>query len=133
MARVTYTAKRSLIDGHVIGNSYSFDFGASRLDHIKNVIKTDSKSDSGRIETVFSRIERGFSVSSPLVEYLSSDFNIWIEFLDSIAATEPFTFDPYGTLASPASPAIYKMDGDYKESREGIKHFTFSFDVKIVP
>ena len=133
MARITYTAKRSLVGGHVIGNSYSFDFSPSVLDHKNNPIKHDSESDSGRIETVFSRIEKGFSISTRLILHLSSDYNMWIEFLDSISATEPFTFDPYGTLASPQNPATYKIDGDPKQSREGSNYFRFSFDVKLVP
>lgn len=131
MAYVNYSAKRNLVGGHVIGNSYDLEFSPAILEPDRDISKHDSESDDGTIETQYSYGRDIWEVETISIVYGSANYDLWREFLDSVEGSEQFTFDPFGTIASPDNPVQVKLKGDYKPKRKNYNNFTFSF--KVVP
>ena len=128
MPSVTYTASRSLISGHSSGLSYSIDLRiAARTPRTKREGR-EHKSLSGNKEYFLHRLEKFFSLQSAMLT--QAELDQYIEFLDSVAGGESFTFDAYGTVASPDNPQLATLDGDYSVSQAStVPHYRVTFTV----
>ena len=130
MARVSYTALRSLKNGVSVNDTVHLDFEVTKLDRSTKPQRTDHISLDGSQVSSRDRTDILFRVET--VPALSlDDFR---QFLDSVDGGETFTFDPYGTFASPvaAQTAVLSSKG-YKEKRTNQRWLSVSFTVRIVP
>lgn len=133
MAAVTYTAKRSLASGHTEGTEYSLDISLSALERRVDTVKDTATSLSGRDETLLHRLDVRWSCTTTYID--SADMPELREFLASTAGGESFTFDPYGTVASPDDPVTVTRQGNgYRERRiaPALRMYQVAFEVKEV-
>ncbi len=132
MAAITYTAKRSLMDGHVAGQSYEFEVLLSDWTPDSDPETSSSTSLSGRKFTTLHRIEKSFSAQTIPVDKLGDEAelaNQIAEWRDSVAAGEAFTIDPLGTLGD--DPLEVELDGKVRESLyNSVGYYTYSFKVR---
>ena len=130
MASVTYTALRSIIAGHTSGTAYTIDFNAQVLDRSKKAVSNKSQSLGGQTEILRVRKDVFWAVTSDYIT--EADRPQWEEFLDSVDAGEAFTFDAYGTSASPDNAISVELDSaDYDVKRvDAIQYYTFTFKVR---
>lgn len=56
----------------------------------------------------------------------------WDEFFSSVRAKEPFTFDPFGTLAVPDNILSAVMQGDETLNQLGPLHYTYNFIARVL-
>lgn len=103
MASVTYTAasRATLVASHVVGTSYSIDLKLRSFGTSLDMPKTVHAPLNGAPETVLRSATRIISASLSWPDANNEDVE---EFLWSIAGGELFTFDAYGTVASPDDP-----------------------------
>jgi len=128
MPAFTYTAKRSLINGHVIDTVYSIDINARSIARSSSVKSKTKKSLGGQTETIVQSRDINWSISLNGITEL--DLPAIREFLDSVDAGESFVFDPYGTVAIPDNPISVKARAGYTESRQGFSdYFVIGFGV----
>lgn len=133
MARVSYTALRSLKAGVTSGNAIDFDFDVSATDRETKVERKDQVAFSGLQETSKERTEELWRVTT--IPVLEADFDDFRQFLDSCDGGEIFTFDPYGTLASPVAVktnCVLDSKG-YKEKRVSQRYLSVSFRIRVLP
>lgn len=132
MTAVTYTAKRSIASDHIAGASYGLDFNAGQLDRGTTTRRRRATSLSGASETLIYRQDVVWTVTTTR---LSESAIVYMrEFLDSVAAGEVFTFDPYGSTSAPDAPvtAVLESDG-YKEARHATtRTYRVTFKVRII-
>lgn len=111
MAGIIYTAvdRGFLITdspAHVDGTQYSID--VKLKDYIESIEtpKTAHVSLGGKTETVLKRSQKVISATFIWPSSENAEIEEW---LTSVAAGEVFSFDPYGTIASPdnASDVVY--------------------------
>ncbi|MDT8382992.1 MAG: hypothetical protein RRB22_01100 [Gammaproteobacteria bacterium] len=131
MTTVNYTAKRSIIAGHVADDTYDLDMKAGKNNRLPETDKEQHESVGGRLEII--RYKQSIEFDVTTIRILSTDLPAWYEFLDSTDGGEVFTFDRYGTAAVPVDPISVKRVGDYKEARHGTTMtFRISFRVRAV-
>lgn len=129
MAKITYTARRSLAAGHEQGLEYTLEIDLQSFNPSSDPVTKKQRSLGGNTQTILHRIDKGASVTTDWVS--NADKPLWIEFLDSVAAGESFTFDPYGTVANPVREAQYELDGSPSFSRIGTTDlFAINFTVR---
>lgn len=115
---VSYVGKRSFVSGHSVGNIYTLQIDCQDIPSpARRVLVEVSESISGARETLRYGAVRNFPVITfPLAAF---DLALLREFLDSVEGGEPFTCDPYGTLARVVEPFTAVLeDGGYTETRE---------------
>lgn len=132
MPSITYTAKRSLKSGHSADTEYSIDFDAQVLGKSYKTVKTTQKSLGGQSETMRIRRDAFWDVKTDLLS--EADLDDWREFMASTDAGETFTFDPYGTIASPDDAvSVEREDESDGEDRVGDSlYYTISFKVRVL-
>lgn len=130
MAAITYTARRSLIAGHVAGESYSFDQPLSAATPSAQSDRSRHVAMDGTTETVFNRVESRWQITTTILD--SDGLRQMREFLDSALGGEAFTLDVYGTQAAPDSPTNVLLESDsYSVERVGTGHmYRVSFEVR---
>jgi hypothetical protein len=106
-----------------LGQSYSLEVPAgtssvSAIDRAVAVTKKAHTSIGGNRETILQRQDVDWTVR---IEYLDRAAILqWREFLASVSAGEPFTLDPYGSLASPDMLLTVQLDDEgFGEERHG--------------
>lgn len=130
MARVSYTAQRSLKAGVSAGTAVDFDFNVSDLDRYTKTARSDRASLGGLRQVLRDRTDVGYRVQT--LPVLEADFDDFRQFLDSVDGGEAFTFDPYGTLASPVSPATsILVSTGYRERRVSQRYLATNFDIEV--
>lgn len=128
MTAITYTARTRLISGHTAGNSYSIETEAWNLDPSPAQELYQHKALDGTPETNFVREEEHWSVVTDILTETQKDN--WLEFLSSASSNgEAFSFDPYGSIASPDSPmaTCYLVPGSWGWSRVAGKQYQVHF------
>lgn len=130
MPSITYTALRSVQPGHTIGLNYSFDFQPMQLDASTNTVANVSKSISGKVQHVIEHRDKLIDVVTDYYATSEAMFLNFREFLESVDEFETFTFDRYGTVASPVDPKQVELTQNYKSERLSVLEtyrFVFSF------
>lgn len=114
---------------HGLDESYDLDFDAQNLDQSYDAKTKTSESLSGIVETLFlSEIKYWDIVTMPMSE---NTLLYWVEFIGSVRAGEPFSFDPYGSIASPSGVVSSILQGNPTISRvESSLLYTISFKVR---
>ncbi len=132
MPFITYTALRSLKTGHTASVAYTINFDAQALNKSHKTIKTRTQSLGGNTETIRVRRDTFWNIKTDLLA--ESELDDWREFLASTDAGETFTFDAYGTAASPDDPiSVEREDEDDAEERVGeTMYYTVSFKVRAL-
>ena len=118
MAAVQYTAKRSIGGGHAIDTQYALDLvlaatngGPKRRRRVETQTSLD-----GNVETLYFGRDFIFEVQLAPFRWLEQPY--LREFLDSTEDGHAFTFDLYGSVATPYQPLTVVRDDDgYDESR----------------
>lgn len=113
--RFRYTAKRSLISGHVAETEYDLIVHGAAIDPSRRYRGEAQEALDGSVEANLHRIERYWSVQTDHI--LGSSLPQWHEFLDSVAARETFTFDPYAMSVTEVSPVTAWLDTDRVQPR----------------
>lgn len=115
-----------------LGQTYQLEFGAEVLDR-----SSDANSESNQPmadvapEVVLYREEALEQVRTTAID--QTTMNQFREFLSSVRAGESFTFDKYGTIASPSNPLTAVLVGKtYSEQRENVSFkYRVSFTVRV--
>jgi len=100
------------------GQSYSIDVRFTNDDRQRKVTKTEAAALSGNTETIVHRRENFFSIVSQVLDTTGTNYDQFIEFLDSCESGESFTFDRTGSVATPVDQLTARLTGDgYTEQR----------------
>ena len=97
------------ITGYVRGKyvEYSLEWGAPKLDQKEEEKVHDSVAEDGSYERSFIRMDSGWMVDSAFIKPdAQAQYN---EFRHSVNRGETFTFDAYGTVATPDNPQTVKL------------------------
>ena len=130
MTAVTYLAKRNLAGGHSVDTSYDLETECSVLNPSDVADIKQSFTLDGTPETVFNNLSERWSVTTIVDQ---SDYNLWREFWSSVAGGESFTFDAYGSIATPDNPITVVMVGGATPKRVGtVDSWQFSFKVRAI-
>ena len=113
---------------HYYGLSYQLEIGAADLTIWEDQKSSESTSQGGLGQSILQRIEQGWDFRSDFI----ADANVpyWREFLQSVMAREPFTFDPYGTIASADDPLVVELVGRPSWSRVNRYYWQVAFKVR---
>jgi hypothetical protein len=114
------------------GQSYSFEKGVTQATRSVNTIRSDKQPlGGGAPEVIFQREEVFYDVMTSTIQ--ESELGQWREFLSSVQGGETFTFDRYGTVASPVEPKTAMLAStNYTENREGSSFvYTIGFKLRI--
>lgn len=134
MGSILYTAvdRGRLVSGHAAETQYSLDVNFERAEFEDQRDQTTTKSLSGNTFTQWRRTDSTLELTTAWISNATS-YAQALEFLSSVAGGEPFSVDPYGTLATPIETFACTLDGDYKMMRHGTMPlfkvvFTVSFN-----
>lgn len=131
MAAVNYTAKRSIITGHVLDTAYDLDLILEQADRSVRTKKNQIRSLGGNTETILQSMDVSWSLT--IGSLTGATLNGVREFLDSVQGGEIFTLDVMGSVGAPDNPLSVIADGDYMETRVNNSNlFTISFNVRVV-
>lgn len=141
MTAVTYTAKRSIISGHIEDTNYSINLAvmADTPGFTRETNDATNTTLDGSREVLRYHAIKYYDIHlAPLKGGAALD--VVLEFLDSVEGGETFGFDFYGTVASPASvvsatldKAGYSLDRYQALGTGGAgDYFTLSFRVRVV-
>lgn len=99
------------IQGYVrgVGESYTLETAAHNIVPADRPVVKRAQSLDGTSENIFTRNDEMWNITTDFID--ADDFPQWREFLKSIHAGEPFTFDPYGTIATPVDPVSVEIMG----------------------
>jgi hypothetical protein len=113
-----------------VGQSYDLETNSQSVTMPSDSgIRQESIALSGVRETLFFRRRRTYNVQTGVIT--STDFPQWQEFFASVMGGESFTFDAYGTIASPDNPISVYLVGDPTYSRiENFTEYFISFQVE---
>jgi len=115
---VTYTALRSLVNGHSAGMVYTLEILCQDIaSPSRRPLVEVSESISGARET----LRYGAVRTYPVLTFPLSGFSLDMlrEFLDSVEGGQSFTCDPYGYNGKTDSPFTAVLeDGGYSENRD---------------
>ena len=130
MPSFTYTAKREIKSGHTLGDDYTITTEFMVADgEMPEFVGHKHKSLSGENEVnVLHRLEKYLAVTVDYVHVDGSgtpDTDDYIEFFNSIAAGEAFTYND-GT-----SDHAVKIDGKPTRARNGV-YFSYSFRFRFI-
>lgn len=112
--------------------SYSIDVRFTADDRQRQVTKIQSVALSGNTETLTQRREDFFNITSQVLDTTATNYDQFIEFLDSCESGETFDFDRVGSVATPVDPRTCRIDGNgYTEQRlENITDRRISFRIR---
>lgn len=110
---ITYTARRSLIAGHIAGNTYALAIGTTSVERSRKARKSSQRSLSGVTETFYFGADAEWSVTFEPVRGAQRD--ALAEFLDSTESGEPFSVDVLGLAPLPPI-SVRRTDEGYQES-----------------
>lgn len=125
-----YTATRELVGS----GDAEIETSAAPIDRMPVVDQTTSVSLSkkGR-ESQFNSLEHKWIITTIPFEVENggvADLERWREWQGSTANDEPFTFDAFGTKASPDDPIqVIQVKNSYREQRSSKKMMTIAFSV----
>jgi hypothetical protein len=112
---------------HLYGDSYDLETGAATLGIWEHKISSENTSQGGLQQSILHRIETGWNFKSDFIH--SDDLPYWREFTQSVMGREIFTFDAYGSIATPDNPQSVVMDGNPKWTRINPYYWTLGFKV----
>lgn len=133
MTAITYTARRSLVSGHTADTEYSMDVGMSAIDPADEADSDQHVALDGTTETVLHRIDEPWRFTTiPLDAAALAQMR---EFLNSHVSGEPFTIDPYGTVAEPDNPITVVLTSRRHPPRRlgTLMLYQLSFEVRKLP
>lgn len=137
MTAVTYIAKRSIVAGHVVNNSYSINIPVVSMPVSRQPKKNMNESLSMVRETIYHGAAELWEIQTPLLT--SSQTLAMKEFLDSVEDGSAFTFDAYGSVNTPVNQVSAEIESTgYPMQREprgqggSNDYFRFSFTVRVV-
>lgn len=123
-----------MIKGHKRGlnETYSIEAGLSVADRSVKVVRNSRQPlGGGPPETLLHRREIFLDVRTTSLEEVVMPQ--WREFLASVEGGESFTFDRYGSLATPVEPKTVELASDsYAEAREFMFRYRISFRVRVL-
>ena len=133
MTAIAYNSTRSLLSGHAVNDAQAIDIDMVSIDRERKRNATRHQSLSGLPETWLKNIDERWYFTTDFLDMTGTDLQSVREFLDSCAAGEQFTIDPYGSVAAPDSPIICELDSDsYREKRTGARWMQVSFSVRVL-
>lgn len=130
MPVITYTAKRELLATHTAGTEYSLEFGITQLERSAKTQKSERRSQGGLTESLRFYHDRMWNVTTLYLD--DADLEQWREWWHSVDNSEPFTFDPRGTIAVPVDPkTVIAMGDTYAERLINLNRAQISFKVRF--
>lgn len=116
-----------------VSSVWSMNISAAQLSENWPILKNTHISLDGTQETIFQRQDQVWDFTSTLITKANLTNAYWYEFLASVYAGETFSFDPYGTVASPDSAIDVVMVGEPSIVRDGnVGFFRVGFTVRQV-
>lgn len=136
MANFVYFAKRSIKAGHVLEDSYNIEIPLAQFNITQKVNRSSKTAlDGVTMQNTFNSVSRDYQLTTGFVDIdPATEENLdWVEFLDSVAGGEEFTFDAYGTDLVPVNQQLVKMISPVSMQRVGTEQIMqFSFSVRVV-
>ncbi len=136
---INYTALRALLSTHTATTTYDLDFNPERATQGRMMEGTELRSIGGATDVTVLRTEVKYRISTLplLVDDLTENiagYGWWQEFLASTDRREEFTFDLWGTSASPDNPILVRRDGpaSHTTSQRDSAYVTVSFMIRFV-
>jgi len=111
MPSIEYIAIRRVHADHTLNDTISRDISAYSILPSWDVQKDEAIALNGDQETNYHNDDDLIVFTSRLIARTNLTSDYWYEFLASIIGGESFTFDPYGTIASPDDAQTYIMVG----------------------
>ncbi len=99
------------------GQSYELELGLQRIELSEKSVTNTAESLSGVRETLLHRDTYYYDVTTLFIT--GAELPQWQEFMASVKAGEIFSFDPYGTVASPDNVVSVTLDGEPRYQRIG--------------
>lgn len=122
--KITYTAKRNLIQGHTAGIEYELDCELLEFNPSEKIEKFESTTISGITESLLSRIDERWSLKVYAID--SQSRMQWREFFASVAASEEFIVE------EDEMELTVTLDGQYRYERiEATEDFNISFSILV--
>ena len=116
---------------HGLDVSYDLETPSQILNQSHKAKTKKAESLSSVVETLFFNEIEYWDVKTGIIT--ESELPYWLEFFSSLGAGESFSFDPYGTIASPDNVLSCMLEGNPKHIRiSSIKKYTFSFKVRVI-
>lgn len=101
-----------------LNQAYNLEFGVERADRAPETVRNRHVALGGARETILHRRDVFLDIRTGVIEEVN--IKQWREFMASVEGGELFTFDRYGTVASPVEPKTASMESDsYDEQRVG--------------
>ena len=131
MSVFTYEAKRDLSPGTTVLETVTRDFRLTSLRKARKPITKQNTSISGSVESILFRSEVSYNCKTSLLEPNSQvDLQVQ-EFLASVENGEQFTFDRYGTIASPDRPVTCILTSkSYTQTEVGKLYHSYGFVIR---
>jgi len=101
---------------HRYGMTQALSVDFTQLTHTRQAQVEEAVSYGGLRQGLLHRVDKGYDVQ---VIIKDDDKIFWEEFFDSVAAKEPFSIDPMGTVGTEDSPEICVLDNDPTYQRLG--------------
>lgn len=131
MSVFTYTATQALTSGVTANDVVTRQFRLLAYPRQYSPIAKRNTSISGEVESILRRREVRYSCVTELVEPRSAEELRLLEFLESTANSEVFTFDRYGTLAVPDNEVTCIMDSKgYTTSEVNKRYNQYRFVIR---
>lgn len=123
------------LQGYLHGLNQSYTLETRLRDYTPQpaIVASTAQAIGGNTETILHRTDEFWSVTTDVID--DAVRAIWIEFFRSVSAGESFTFDAYGTIASPDNPisVILNLDNADRWSRfKAHRKWLVAFGVKEV-
>lgn len=136
MGRITYTAidRGRMLSGHSALTEYTFELGVKAFTPSSTIHKKVHKSLDMSREIVVRHGKEHFAEVRTVNIFDPTIIAQMYEFEDSVDGGQTFTFDPYGTLASPSELYTATLESMVKPTRQGrMETWSFSFRIKYDP
>lgn len=127
MAVFNYTAVRAIAPGHIVGGAYSVTRGMRTQDSTNTTVKSQSKSLSGKTQTVVDRRETSWSMSTLQIAEGTTEYFEFREFVESVDEFESFSVDVDGGGFQPAIITQNYTRARVDQTNEFI--FTLAFEI----
>ena len=114
-----------------VDENYSLDLSVDQVERSESVESNAPISLGGKQETVFQRADVFYNLNIKNVPKATlPEYRV---FLQSVNGGQTFTFDPYGTVASPDDPISVIADGGHNETRVNtLEYFNISMKLREV-
>ena len=133
MSAFAYKSTRELASGSSPDEQQNRDFRLLTTRPTRRPIKKQNTALSGEVESLLYRSEKHYACQTEAITPGSNLDDYLLEFLASVENGEGFTFDRYGTVASPDDPVdCIMVSKTYPVTETGKKYNRYRFVIREI-